>query len=108
MADEDRFKIGRCYFLVGYYDARLTMPKIKTLIFLGKKHLEDGSDECWCFGTPQSMEPPGKVEVDQSDILNAPRDLLRSIHDLDDLIRELTENKKAQDRGEVFQGIKQK
>ena len=65
MADEDRFKIGRCYFLVGYYDARLTMPKIKTLIFLGKKHLEDGSDECWCFGTPQSMEPPGKVEVDQ-------------------------------------------
>src|SRR5262245_63378873 len=105
MTDEDRFKVGRCYFLVGYYDPRLTMPKIRTLVFLGKKH-ERGSDEYWSFGTPQSMEKLGKVEVDQSDLLKAPRDLLRSIHDWDDLIRELTENKKAQDRGEVFQGIR--
>lgn len=104
MKSENRFEVGHCYFWIGYYDQRFTTPKIKTLIFLGKEG-EGGTEEYWRFGAPRSMEAPGKVEVDENDILMAPRDLLRSIHDWDELIQELIENKKAQDRGEVFQGL---
>jgi hypothetical protein len=103
MADEDRFEIGKCYFLIGYYDPRFTLPRIRTLIFTGKKQ-QNGS-EFWCFGTPETVDAEGKVEVDQDDILQAPKELLRSIHDWNRLIEELTENKRAQDHGEVFQGV---
>jgi hypothetical protein len=104
MTSEDSLRIGQCYFLIAYCDPHFLVPKIRTLIFQGKEEtLERGP--VWTFATPRSTEIPGRIEIDADDVLNAPTELLSSILDWDGLVRELTENKRAQDRGEIFQGI---
>lgn len=85
----DRFKAEQCCFLLGYFDSKLRLPNIKTLVFIGKV-LAEGK-EYWRFAPPKPMGEGAALELDMQEVLELPEETLEMVKNWDELILELTE-----------------
>jgi len=109
MKDEANLTVGKCYFALFYHDKDLRMPDIHTLIYVGKNICskdEESTKEHWCFLDPVSYLKQGP-EIDEErcseyKLHRFDNQSLFSLHDWEGLIEELLENKRAQDKGEIF------
>jgi hypothetical protein len=56
MARPETLIPGNCYFSVGFYDSKLLMPMIETLVYVGQENDEEG--RLWLFKEPESPPAP--------------------------------------------------
>ncbi len=98
MASEERFKEGRCYFLLGYYDREFRFPYIQTFVYIGKNLESAGrtqAEDRWYFQNPQLFMERGAASLqdfsEDSGIMTATHEALEGFVDWQELIRELTE-----------------
>lgn len=100
---------GQSYFMLSYFDRALRLPNIFTCVYVGKNLFdEDASAEktSYYFQSAESFVRKGLFRASASQSLEGitvvPSDSLHMIYDWDGLARELSENKRMQDRGEAF------
>ena len=103
-ANARQYDVGGIYFLVTYLDAKLKIPEIVTMIYLGENLLDDGGEtpaqyfqEASSYSAGQSLD-----SVDKSTLMCASGDALSSFLDWDELIDELARNRSAQKGGPAF------
>jgi hypothetical protein len=100
---KDRFEVGHCYFLVGYYDPRFRFPYIQTFIYIGKNldNPQRKTEDLWFFQEPQSFIERGPTlprdGVESPEITVVRKDGLEGFADWSGLVKELTASKKEQD-----------
>ncbi len=88
----DNLVPGQCYFLLTYYDEALRIPRIRSLIFVGKDIFgmpQSGESEQWVFQNPESFLAYGLFDsatYATADILAVNRDLIDRIFDIERLI----------------------
>lgn len=109
MLETTELVVSGCYFRLFYHDKDLRIPEIKTLIYIGKNLHSEGetsAKEFWFFQDPESFlkyGPADKKPVrSECEVHRLDSEALFSICDWTGLIEELSENKEAQDRGEIF------
>lgn len=97
MANEERFRIGRCYFLLGYYDREFRFPYIQSFVYVGKNLESVGcnpKEDRWYFQDPQLFIERGATSLqdfsEDSGIMTATQDALDGFVDAHELARELT------------------
>lgn len=106
MVDKQSLKVGTCYFLVTYSDHKLQIPKIDSLIYVGKNLLDSRTgNDIWYFQDAESYLTNGSFNVSNNKdpnrrvIVADDEESLDIYLDLDGLIEELMENKKIADNG---------
>jgi len=110
MVDERDLVEGACYFAVFYHDKGLRIPKISTLIFVGKASgtTSSSAKPLWCFMDPETYDRFGPISNESENgeyvLHRFDEDTLFSIYDWHGLIEELAENKRAQDEGRIYDG----
>ncbi len=100
--------VGSTYFALFYHDKALMIPDIKTFIFIGENidSENDLSSDAWYFQDPESYLKYGasltKPRHAECSLHKFDREMLFSVYDWRELIKELSENKTAQDEGRIF------
>ena len=108
MVEENELVEGQCYFLILYHDKDLRIPDIRTMIFIGKNIDQDekSKKDLWFFQDPESYLKYGasirKPRKSGCEVSRFDENSLFSIYDWSGMINELTQNKEAQDKGEIF------
>lgn len=109
MIEESILIIGKCYFRLMYHDKDLLVPDICTLIYIGKNLYTESEKyikDYWFFQDPKSYSKYGPANKEpvrtECEVHRFDAENLFSIYDWDGLIKELSENKEAQDKGEIF------
>ena len=98
MIDKENLIIGQCYFLLGFYDDEMSIPDIESYIYVGGNLLPSDKgvkEEWWYFQNPETYMKQGCfVSVDDKrdcGVLRANPVTLEMFHDLEGLIRRLSE-----------------
>ena len=108
MREVSEFVVGQSYFLLTYLDENLTLPDIKTLIFVGINANQDAdkSKTSWCFVKPDEfIECDSNIEkilAKKPLMLRFEKDTLSALRDWRGLISELSENYEALQSGTIF------
>ena len=99
MVNPDDFVIEQCYFMESFYDQNLKIPKIRTVIYIGKNVLEKKEADEWYFQDAGSFMEHGSFsnmsKGTERDIFVLDKDALSLVYDLDGLISDLTRLKKG-------------
>lgn len=98
MAKAESLVIGKCYFLLSFYDKALKMPKIRTVIYVGKNVFEEKEEENeWYFQDAGSYLEHGSFlkipKMEKRDVFILDKDSFSLIYDLGELISDLKEIK---------------
>jgi hypothetical protein len=92
MARPETLVPGNCYFSVGFFDSKLLVPMIETLVYVGQEdHPEEG--RLWLFTEPESPPDPDELNGAPEStalIVISDRDL-HEITDFDGLMQRLRE-----------------
>ena len=108
MVNPEKLIEGNVYFLVEYFDNKLSIPDIETYIYIGKNVLSTDAasdEENWYFQDPESYLQKGPFVRSKDrtgiDILRADEVTLETMHDLNGMIVALSEI-----TGKPEQGVK--
>lgn len=106
MTNEMGFKLGQCYFLLGYCDRDLRIPDIHTYLYLGCNIFGQQSEDCWYFQEAKSFVECGPVtsrsDAGWEQVMEVTKDGLSNFFDWWGLTSELTENKRLQEQGKTL------
>ncbi len=99
MVNPDDLVIEQCYFMKSFYDQNLKIPKIRTVIYIGKNIFEKRETDEWYFQDAGSFMDHGNFlnmsKGKERDIFVLDKDALSLVYDLEGLISDLTELKKG-------------
>lgn len=105
---EDQLVAGRTYFLVLFYDESLLIPRIRTLVYIGKNVLglpKNRKDDEWLFQDPESylrygsvlnMKSTGEEREARKRSLIVDKGTLSSVYDIPGLIDMLADLRSKQ------------
>ncbi|RJP20811.1 MAG: hypothetical protein C4520_10680 [Candidatus Abyssobacteria bacterium SURF_5] len=100
MIDPEKLVPGKCYFHFAFCHPKLDIPRITTLIYVGKNLFpQEASEDEWYFQDPESYLEHGsfinfKKKIEHERLLLT-KDSLVAIYDLKGLIDQLKELKEC-------------
>lgn len=88
--------VGNLYFLMSFYDSEFRVPKIRTVIYIGKNiHRPEEAENEWYFQDAGSyLEYGSFVDLPKEtkrDVFVLDEDSLSFVYNLDELIKDLIE-----------------
>lgn len=91
-----QFEIGRCYFMLSFFDGNGRMPLVETYVFIGTNLMEadpKSSETTWYFKKPDSyIESDIRLDqADQESCIRVGADTMELMLDMSQLLQQLKE-----------------
>jgi hypothetical protein len=91
-----QFEIGRCYFMLSFFDSNGQMPLVETYVFIGANLMDADqktSGTTWYFKKPDSfIESDVRLDnVDHEDCIRVGEDTIELMLDMPQLLQQLRE-----------------